>query len=402
MKVVGLIAEYNPFHNGHQYHIEKACEITGADAVVVIMSGNFVQRGTPSIMPKHMRAEAALKSGASLVIELPVCYATGSAEFFAYGAVSLLHKLGCVDAICFGSECGNMEALCHLAKIFCKEPEEYKSFLNHYLRQGNSFPLARQKAIREFLKSDDADSILSEPNNILGIEYLKALYRLNSKIRPYTIKRVSSHYHDETLQEHYSSASAIRKVISTQEKWNLQSQIPKACIPLYKENYGSRYPIVANDLSILLKYKLLHETKESLSTYEDISEELANRIFNNLNQYVSFEQFCELLKTKEMTYSRISRALIHILLDIKTTDQNEIEYAHVLGFKVEALDVLSQIKKCASISLITKLATANDLSITAKKMLDQDIFAANLYESVITDKFKTSFKNELEQQIVRV
>jgi len=402
MKVVGLIAEYNPFHNGHQYHIEKAREITGADAVVAIMSGNFVQRGTPSIMPKHMRAEAALKSGASLVIELPVCYATGSAEFFAYGAVSLLHKLGCVDAICFGSECGDMEPLCHLAKILCEEPEEYKSFLNHYLRQGNSFPLARQKAIREYLKSDDINSILSEPNNILGIEYLKALYRLNSKIRPYTIKRVSSHYHDEALQEHYSSASAIRKAISTQEKWDLQSQIPKACIPLYKENYGACYPIVANDLSILLKYKLLQETKESLRTYVDISEELANRIFNNLNQYVSFEQFCDLLKTKEMTYSKISRALIHILLDIKTTDRNEIEYARVLGFKAEALNVLSQIKKCASISLITKLATANDISITAKKMLDQDIYAANLYESVITDKFKTSFKNELEQQIVKV
>lgn len=402
MKIVGLIAEYNPFHSGHQYHMEKAREITGADAVIVVMSGNFVQRGAPAIMPKHIRAKAALKSGASLIIELPVCYAAGSAEYFAYGAISLLEKLGCVGSVCFGSECGDIEVLQDLAQTIHDEPEEYKGFLNNYLKQGNSFPLARQKAMKDFLKSDTVDSVLGQPNNILGIEYLKALYRLNSKIKPYTIKRVSSHYHDEILQEHYSSASAIRKVISEQNEFDWNGQVPDCCVSLYKESYQLRYPVSANDFSILLKYKLLQESKESLTEYLDVSKDLANRILNKLNQFVSFEQFCELLKTKETTYSRISRALIHILLDIKASDMSAIAYARVLGFKMGDSDILSQIKKHASIPLVTKLTTVENLSVSAKKMLEQDVYAANLYESVIADKFQTAFKNELEQQIVRI
>ena len=410
MKIVGLIAEYNPFHNGHQYHIEKAREITGADAVIVVMSGDFVQRGTPAIMPKHLRTETALKGGASVVIELPVCYATGSAEHFAYGAVSILEKLGCVDAICFGSECGNIEVLQDLAKIIHDEPKQYKESLSHYLRQGDSFPLARQKAMKDFLKSNVADSILGEPNNILGIEYLKALYRLNSKIKPHTIQRVGSHYHDDYLQKSYSSASAIRKAMSQAielDEFDIENQMPASCASLMKEAYGHRYPIYANDFSLLLKFKLLRENKESLMKYADVSEELANRILNKLNEFISYEQFCELLKTKEVTYTRISRALLHILLDIKNEDLNEIEYARVLGFRIADSEVLSQIKKQASIPLVTKLAAIDSLvmdtlSEKAISMLKQDIYASDLYESIVTDKFGTPFINEFEQQIVRL
>lgn len=419
MKIVGLIAEYNPFHNGHQYHIEKAREITGADAVIVVMSGNFVQRGTPAIMPKHLRTEAALKGGASVVIELPVCYATGSAEYFAYGAVSIFEKLGCIDSICFGSECGNIEVLQDLAKIIHDEPKQYKESLSLYLRQGDSFPLARQKAMKDFLKSNVADSILGEPNNILGIEYLKALYRLDSKIKPYTIQRVGSHYHNDYLQKSYSSASAIRKAMSQTmelDEFDIENQMPTSCASLIKEAYGQRYPIYANDFSLLLKYKLLTENKKSLMEYADVSEELANRILNSLNDYVSFEQFCELLKTKEMTYARISRALIHILLDIKNEDLSEIAYARVLGFRDDNSEVLSQIKRHATISLVTKLpsvenlitnktissADNNGLYKTKETMLLQDINASNLYESVVTDKFGTAFINEYKQKIVHL
>ena len=419
MKIVGLIAEYNPFHNGHQYHIEKAREITSADAVIVVMSGNFVQRGTPAIMPKHLRTEAALKGGASVVIELPVCYATGSAEYFAYGAVSIFEKLGCIDSICFGSECGNIEVLQDLAKIIHDEPKQYQESLSLYLRQGDSFPLARQKAMKDFLKSNVADSILCEPNNILGIEYLKALYRLDSKIKPYTIQRVGSHYHDDYLQKSYSSASAIRKAMSQTmelDEFDIENQMPTSCASLIKEAYGQRYPIYANDFSLLLKYKLLTENKKSLMEYADVSEELANRILNRLNDYVSFEQFCELLKTKEMTYARISRALIHILLDIKNEDLSEIAYARVLGFRDDDSEVLSQIKRHATISLVTKLpsvenlvtnktissADNNGLYKTKETMLLQDINASNLYESVVTDKFETAFINEYKQKIVHL
>lgn len=396
MKIVGLIAEYNPFHNGHQYHIKKAKEITDADAVIVVMSGNFVQRGAPAIMPKHLRTEAALKGGASLVIELPVCYATGTAEQFSYGAVSILHKLGCVDSICFGSECGDIDIIRDLAKILCDEPDEYKDALQSYLRDGLSFPLARQRAVAALYPSHNFSDILEQPNNILGIEYLKALYRLDSKIKPYTIERISSSYHDTDLQTEFSSATALRQTISNGNFAGLYGQIPDNSIHLFKENYQKRFPVYVNDFSLLLKYKLLNETKVSLVEYADVSDELANRIFNQRNEFIDFEQFCELLKTKEVTYSRISRALLHVLLGIKKTTYVDINYARVLGFRMENTDVLSQIKISSSIPLITKLTQHND------SLLDIDIYASNLYESVITDKFKTPFINEYEHPIVRI
>lgn len=402
MKIVGLIAEYNPFHNGHQYHIEKAKELTSADAVIVVMSGNFVQRGAPAIMPKHLRTEMALKAGASLVIELPVCYTTGSAEQFAYGAVSILNSLGCVDSICFGSECGDITALNELAKILCNEPAEYKDSLQKHLRNGLSFPLARQKAIEELYSSEDFSDILEQPNNILGIEYLKALYRLNSKIKPYTIQRVSSQYHDVDLQEEFSSATALRQTIINGNFMDLHGQVPDTNIALFEEYYQKRFPVYSNDFSLLLKYRLLNETKTSLTEYADVSEELANRICNQLNSFVSYEQFCELLKTKEVTYSRISRALLHILLGIKKTDYTDITYARILGFRKDDSDVLTMIKNASTIPLLTKLTATKDLSDSAVQMLNQDIYASNLYESVVTDKFKTSFINEYEHAIVRI
>ena len=400
MKIVGLIAEYNPFHNGHQYHIEKAKEITGADAVIVVMSGNFVQRGAPAIMPKHLRAEMALSTGASLVIELPVCYATGPAEQFAYGAVSILNSLGCVDAICFGSECGDIHLLNDLTEILCKESNEYKESLQKYLRSGLSFPLARQKAIEEVYPSQGFSDILEQPNNILGIEYLKALYRLNSKIKPYTIQRISSQYHDVELQKEFSSATALRQTISNGDFTNLVGQVPSDCMTLLEAHYKTRYPIFTNDFSLLLKYRLLNESKLSLTHYADVSEELANRIYNQRNEYIDFEQFCELLKTKEVTYSRISRALLHILLGIKKNDYADIQYARALGFRKEDSDVLTVIKNASAIPLLTKLTATKDLSDVAVQMLNQDICASNLYESVVTDKLKTPYINEYEHQIV--
>ncbi len=402
MKIVGIIAEYNPFHNGHQYHIEKAKEITGADAAIVVMSGNFVQRGAPAIMPKHLRAEMALKAGASLVIELPVCYATGTAEQFAYGAVSILNSLGCVDAICFGSECGDITALNELAKILCDEPHEYRECLQMHLRNGLSFPLARQKAIETICSNSSIAHLLEQPNNILGIEYLKALYRLNSNIKPYTIQRMSSQYHDVDLQEEFSSATALRQTIISGNFMDLHGQIPDTNIALFEEYYQKRFPVYANDFSLLLKYRLLNETKSTLTQYADVSEELANRIFNQLNNFVSFEQFCELLKTKEMTYSRISRALLHILLGIKKTDYADIGYARVLGFRKDVSNVLTVIKNSSAVPLVTKLTAIKGLSDSSIQMLNQDIYASNQYESVVTDKFKTPFINEYEHAIIRV
>ena len=390
MNVVGLIAEYNPFHNGHQFHIEQAKALTGADFAVVVMSGDFVQRGEPAIMPKHLRTECALKCGADLVIELPVSFATGSAEQFAFGAVSILEKLGIVDSICFGSECGDISILSEIAEILTNESNEYKECLQLYLRAGVSFPVARELTIKELFPDKKYDQILGEPNNILGIEYIKALLKLDSNIKPLTITRTGSNYHDETLREKFSSASAIRNAVKSSSLEELKGQVPEST---WKNLHTPIYP---NDFSLLLRYRLLNKTKQSLCEYTDVSEELANRIYNRRNEFVTFEQFCELLKTKELTYSRISRALLHILLKCRKDDINEIPYARVLGFRTDSIPVMTEIKKHSQIPLITKLANFEH------PILERDIYASHIYQSVVTDKFKTPFQNEYEHPVVRI
>lgn len=427
MKIVGLITEYNPFHNGHLYHIERAKSITGADTVIVVMSGNYVQRGAPAIMPKHLRAEVALKAGVGLVLELPVCYAVGSAEYFAAGALSLLEQLGCIDSICFGSECGDYELLSRIARILADEPEEFKLLLQDALKKGISFPRARQTALRDYLKDPSLDMVLEQPNNILGIEYLKALYQQRSPIKSYTIKRMVSGYHDTRLSGTYSSASAIRRLLDyasqsvlmekegmfdepvmSEVLTRLEDQVPPSCIRMLEETHRTRYPIYANDFSLLLKYRLLRESADTLTEYQDISEDLANRIVNHANDFISFDQFCNLLKTRDMTYTRISRCLFHILLNIRKSDiqtyqeQGCCQYAHILGFRRDAKKLLSLLKRSSNIPLITKLTQTGELSSAGLTMQKNDIFASNLYESIITDKYKMPFVNEYQHQILRI
>ena len=400
MKTVGLITEYNPFHNGHAYHIEKAKMLTGADRVIVVMSGDFVQRGAPAVMPKHLRAESALLSGASLIIELPVCFATGSAEYFAQGSISLLNQLGCIDSICFGSECGDLHLLKEIAQILADEPIEYQTALKQALKEGASFPAARQEALNIY--SDKYSEILASPNNILGIEYLKALAKIHSKMEPFTIKRIGAGYHDMDIDGQFSSATAIRSDIyqladvnSSSESLpltHIQTQVPSSGHELMKKNYQTRYPVKADDFSLLLKAKLLSETAGSLSHYLDMSPELANRILRLRNDYLSFEQFCDLLKTKELTRSRISRSFIHVLLGITndwlTAMKAPAPYARILGFRRDHADLLGILKRTSDIPLITSPARAV-LADTAYQMLELDIYASNLYESVITDLWNT-------------
>ncbi len=427
MKIVGLIAEYNPFHNGHLYHIERAKEITGADSAIVVMSGNYVQRGAPAIMPKHLRAEVALEAGADIIFELPVCYACASAEYFAAGAVSLFEQLNCVDSVCFGSECGDYGLLERIARVAADEPEEYRTLLSEDLKKGMSFPRARQAALTEYLRDDSLDIVLEQPNNILGIEYIKALYQKKSPIHSYTIKRMVSGYHDTELTGTYSSASAIRKLLSyashsvsmeqegmfdepsiSEALTRLEDMVPPSCIRTLEDTHRSRYPIYANDFSLPLKYQLLKETYTSLAEYLDISEDLANRILNHTNDFVTFDQFCDLLKTRDVTYSRLSRSLLHILLGIKKKDlltfreEGCCQYARILGFRKDAKRLLSYIKKHSDVPLITKLTQIDGLTPPGLAMLKQDVFASNLYESVITNKFKMPFVNEYQHQILKI
>lgn len=414
MNVVGLITEYNPFHNGHLYHLQEAKKITGADYAVVVMSGNFLQRGAPAIVDKHTRAAMALLNGADLVLELPVSYAAGSAEYFAMGAVSLLDKLGIVNSLCFGSECGDIDLLSTIAAVLLDEPKEYRSILQAHLKQGLSFPAARSNALLDYLSDSFQSSgimeTISNPNNILGIEYIKALKKRNSTIKPYTISRVSSGYHEAELKESISSATALRNSIFKNQNLNeLRNQVPVSVYKLLEEKYQKGFPIYANDFSSILKYKLLSETSSSLTDYVDVSSDLALKIMNHLNQYENFHQFADLLKTKELTHSRITRVLFHILLDIKKESletyiyHDYIQYFRILGFKKDSTLLLNGIKNSASIPMITKLADAKkNLSPSQYAMLIQDVFASDIYHTIVTDKFSTPFINEYSSQIIRV
>ena len=411
MKIVGVIAEYNPFHKGHLYHIGKAKKQTGADAVIAVMSGDFVQRGAPALLPKHLRAAMALEAGVSLVLELPVWCACGSAEYFASGAVSVLDQLGCVDSLCFGSECGDLPSLSRAARILEEEPEDFRAALKAALSRGLSFPRARQEALVSCAGSADAGAVMEEPNNILGVEYIRAILRRGSRLEPATVRREGSGYHDQAPDPSYSSATAIRRLILEAGKDGLpaalRDQVPAPSARILAESYGSRCPVYADDFSLLLKYRLLTESAAGLASFADVTEDLANRIAGRLNGYLSFAQFCSLLKTKEMTYARISRCLLHILLGIRGTDMDAFRaaggcgYARVLGFRRDAAPLLNLLKKTSAIPLVTKPSRAS-LSGCARRMFESDLYAANLYESVVTDKFRTPFIHECRQQVVIV
>lgn len=418
MKIVGIIAEYNPFHNGHLYHIQAALKVTEADVAVVVTSGDYVQRGAPAIMSKHLRTEMALQCGAAAVFELPICYATGSAELFALGAVSLLDALG-ADALCFGSECGDLSDLQQLSDILREEPAEYRQCLKNYVKEGISFPAARQRAVSEYLTAMDDSrkaSLLDKPNNILAIEYLKALQKIGSPVTPYTIRRVSSAYHDNTLRSECSSASAIRRTLEHEEAnlIQLETQIPPSCMDILKEFFHRGYPVTIDDFSLLLKYKLLNTKEEELPLYQDVSEELAKRIHKMQNDFRSYTQFRELLMTRQLTRTRVSRALLHVLLNVKKTDVEHClsdgvhYYARLLGFRKDCGNIVSEIARRTRLPLLTSPGKFNSSQFderaqkNARQMLETDIFASNLYNSVVTDKYKTSFNNDLSHKMLKI
>lgn len=391
MKTIGIIAEYNPFHNGHAYQIKKAKELTGADYCIIAMSGDFVQRGAPSVADKYTRAEMALQNGADLVCELPVLYSTASAELFAHAGVTLFHRLGCIDTLCFGAESDNLTAFTHLAEILIEEPESYRKSLQQHLKNGASFPTARSKAISECLGDDSAATLLLEPNNILAVEYLKALKRRDSDIAPLLIPRKKSHYHNPSLTGEFSSATAIRHAIFEKDfPENLCQSIPENCYLTLKSLHQSHQLMDTEDFSAMLIYRLLSETTEGLAGYGDCSMELANRIQRLLPQYASFEQFCTLCKSRDITYTRMSRILIHILLGLRQDiykigkEQDYIPYVRILGFRESATPLLTKLKGRTEIPLITRVTRDSSLlPDAAREIFSQDVFASELYDQVL-------------------
>lgn len=368
--------------------------------MIAIMSGNFVQRGTPAILDKYVRAEAALKSGIDLVLELPVMYATASAEYFALGGVSLADTLGCVTHLSFGSECGDAEKMMETAKLLLEEPEEMKVPLKEALREGLSYPAARARAVK-MIHPELAD-ILEEPNNILGIEYCKAILKRGSRIQPHTIKRHGQGYHSETADEGFASATGIRRLLknpTAETSEILSRQLAPALFHTFDGEMNA--PLTEDDFSILLRYKLLCENRARLSEYFGVSGELSNRIYKHLNEFESFSSFAELLKTKNMTRTAINRALLHILLDVKTEDVQAVtkrgcvDYVRVLGFRKEAVPVLRSMSDIPEIPLITNLSDAPVLC-------DIDIRADKIYQMAVSHKYGTGFVNEYKRKMLVV
>lgn len=448
MKVVGLITEYNPFHNGHKYHIEEARRITGADYCIAVMSGSFVQRGAPAIIDKYSRARMALLNGVDLVLELPVCFSTASAEYFAHGAVSLLNKLGVVDFICFGSECGDINILDRAAELLLDKSGLFDECLQAYLKEGKSYPAARSAAMQKIIRINQAmdlsdndtellSQIINEPNNILGIEYIKAIRRLNSRIKPVTIRRISAHYHDRELADEntagsargslfgadipsaninasaISSATAIRSSIlgtchteADKSIEKIKSSVPDNVYRILMENYLKSFPITEVDLAPLLHYRLIYEDSQSLSEYMDVSEDLADRIIKMRNLNCSIEEFCKTVKSKNYTLTRINRALLHIVLNIRKSSvdaycQNGYaQYARILGIKKESSRLLRLIYKKGVLPVISKLSKADTmLDILGRQMLTEDINATHLYNRIVYGKFKIDIPNEYKHGI---
>lgn len=411
MIVCGVIAEFNPFHNGHAYLLEQARLLTHADYLIVVMSGDYVQRGEPACMDKYCRTKAAVTAGADAVFELPVAIATGSAEYFARGAVAALDALGIIDYLCFGSESGDLEQLQELAgKIF--RPKH-----SHMHKSSSGEPAGAEL-----------------PNNILAVEYLRALNYFHSPIKPVTVKRQGAGYHDLLTQEGtYCSAASLRPLLrslsnghlpyaadayfrtspgqNNVKPYQLLSRfVPDCTVPVIKEYYHNHRYLELRSVSDLLFYHFMVHPSEDLTEYFDIYSNLADKIQNALSQKRSTDllTFRDSLKTKDVTMTHISRALLHILLFIKKSDVELIQkyrycaYLRLLGFCREASPLMNSIKAASTRPVITKLADAkNKLQQEQLSLLEKDIAASNLYQQLsLINKETAVFSGEYRQPVI--
>lgn len=416
MKAVGLVTEYNPFHNGHLYHLNKAMELTGADISVAVMSGDFVQRGEPAVLDKYTRTSMALNSGVNLVVELPVNYAVSSAESFAAGALKVLDYVK-ADSIAFGSESGDIERLSKLAHILCDNEDTLYKEISKYTANGISYAAARQNVVEKLTDKDTA-AMLTSSNNILAVEYLKAIIKNNYAIKPYTLQRQGDSYNDTDIRSEYASATALRENLKAD---NISEYIPVKAGLILSSNTNYIYP---DDITEVLFTRLLdilfasnydkNVFIENVMQYPDVSKEIAGRLYKSAmdmitrtvpqgaeskdNGLFSFGSLCEHIKTKEVPLSRIKRALVRITLGL---DKKHMEkyanepYIRVLGFDKKGQEYLSYIRKTVEVPLITKTADY-------KEMLLDDIHAANIYNMIVAGKYGVKELGDFVRGPVRV
>ena len=388
--VLGIVAEYNPFHNGHLHHLIESKNLTNSDYTIAVMSGNFTQRGEVSIIDKWSRAQMAIENGVDLVIELPTIYAISSAENFASGAIKLLDSLGIVDFVSFGSECNNISILSEVTDVLTNEPPEYKTLLTHELSRGVSFPKARERALMMYLNNiRKYANILSSPNNILGIEYLKALDKQNSKIQPITIKREGSAYNDDSipLNSKFASATSIRNLCQSHDISILQKFMPESSFSILKDCLENGH-LVRNvaEFDKLIIFTLRKMSTDEIADLPDVSEGLEFAIKSAVNQCNTTAELLSIINTKRYTQTRLKRILLYALLGITKKDMQISKsikpYIRILGFNDKGRELISQIskhnRKLTIISSVKKFMDSNS-NKNLKLMLEKDIWATNVY-----------------------
>lgn len=440
MNITGLIVEYNPFHNGHIYHLQKSLEKTNADASIAVMSGNFIQRGEPALFDKFSRAKAAVESGVDLVVELPSIYASQSAELFAKGSITLLNSLGCVDSICFGSEEGDVDILYLIAEILCLEPQEFKEKLSYYLAEGMLFPTARNKALFDYINSPNfsfgdnfknidlteerLNDILSSSNNILGIEYIKQLISLKSDIKPFTIGRIHSEYNSEEISGNINSATAVRKklneIISHVEASNssdvdslvdaiknstdITNSIPETTLNMITSNIEKGFFPMYPEYFFETLIATIIRDKKNLESYFDISEGIENKIFKSALVAKDYDELLNLIKSKRYTMTRIKRCLNNILLGITKDDMetakkiNYIPYVRILAFNSKGREIIREIKKSSEIKIINKFSEVEHFMDDEefKFLIENDIKCTDMYNTIYYKKNKSLLKGSTD------
>ena len=387
-RVLGIIAEYNPFHNGHLYHIRESIEQCGANYVICIISGNFVQRGNTSIIDKWTKTKMALCNGADLVIELPTVYSTSSAENFAEGAIKILDSLGVVDTISFGMEAKDIATLNNIANVLYQEPKEYVTMLNHELSKGISFPKARENALMMYLNDIKRyANVLTGANNILAIEYLKTLKKLKSQLMPIGVKRQKVLYHDEMIVDDFASATAIRKMIATRQFDDIRKVIPRTSyILLAQELKKGHYVLDLSNFQKEILYILRKMTVEEIRALPDVSEGLENAIKNAADSCNNIIDLVNMIKSKRYTQTRIQRILVYALLGINKkmmeTSKKTVPYTRILGYTEKGKRLISEImQRNQKLNLVTSVKKFLDenKSKPLKDMLQTDIYATNVY-----------------------
>lgn len=407
-RVLGVVSEYNPFHNGHAYHIEQSKQIAKCRYTVCVMSGNFTQRGSCSLVDKWSKAQMAIKNGVDLVLELPVIYAISSAENFAYGAMQILDSLKVVDDISFGAECPDIQILDEIATVLYNEPKAYKNILAHELSTGISFPKARENALMMYLNDVRRYSnVISSPNNILGIEYLKALKLINSHLVPHAVERIEADYNSTGISGNIVSSTAIRNIVKSGNFKVLANIMPKESYSILMDNIKVGH--IVSDISSFEKeilYALRKMSLEEIADLPDVNEGLENILKKAANSCNSIVEFLDIVKSKRYTNTRIQRILLYALLEITKKDMQNSKkvnpYIRVLGMNERGEFLLSEIVKAnPKLQVITSVKKFED-SCNNKylmQMLKKDIFATNIY--TLGYEFASSANLDYTKKIVK-